>query len=331
MKDPVRLRDGDGSPLEQLFLRAAMDEQPDSRVEAIMLAPLGLGAVPTTQGLDAAAAQVGAGQAANTTAGVGGSMSVPPATAAAGLPLVKWAGITVVALSTASAGLFLMVQSPSGPKPADHPALMPIESSAHANGAATTPLDEQATTAARSIQGTSTRSGSAEAWFERSAPASDGHGSVSRDGTAETEESNPSRASDNPSRSQVVGETTARAEAKPSSGAQPSLLAADQPQDQEKTSTETAAATSLREEIALLDRARGQLRAGNPTRALQQLSTYDARFPNGVFRQEATVLRMDALRSQGQTENVSEIKEQFLRKHPESAHKARIESDRDGE
>jgi hypothetical protein len=58
----------------------------------------------------------------------------------------------------------------------------------------------------------------------------------------------------------------------------------------------------LREEIQLLDAARGALQRGSGAAALEQLERYRQRFPSGVLRREAAQLRQQAsaaLRSAG--------------------------------
>jgi hypothetical protein len=54
------------------------------------------------------------------------------------------------------------------------------------------------------------------------------------------------------------------------------------------------AATSIREEINLLDRARAQLSRGNPGVASEIIAQYFARYPNGELRAEAELVRREA-------------------------------------
>lgn len=54
------------------------------------------------------------------------------------------------------------------------------------------------------------------------------------------------------------------------------------------------AATSIREEIDLLDRARAQLARGNPGAAAEIIAHYFARYPRGVLREEAELVRREA-------------------------------------
>ena len=58
-------------------------------------------------------------------------------------------------------------------------------------------------------------------------------------------------------------------------------------------------APDLREEIRLLDQARSAVRAGDGAQALALLAKYARRYPRGQFRQEAQVLRVEALEQSG--------------------------------
>lgn len=52
--------------------------------------------------------------------------------------------------------------------------------------------------------------------------------------------------------------------------------------------------SQLREEIALLDRARAALQAGDARRCLERLDTYAERYPSGILIREAELLRRRA-------------------------------------
>jgi len=81
----------------------------------------------------------------------------------------------------------------------------------------------------------------------------------------------------------------------------------------------------LRDEIRLLDQARAAVRAGNGSEALALLGKYNRRYPRGQFRQEAQVLRVEALEQSGQKEAAAELGKQFVAAHPESPHVERVE------
>jgi len=74
----------------------------------------------------------------------------------------------------------------------------------------------------------------------------------------------------------------------------------------------------LREEIRLLDLARNAVRGQRPEEALASLNVYSQRFPAGAFRQEASVLRMQALAKRGDVSQASSMAKQFVESHPNS-------------
>jgi len=71
--------------------------------------------------------------------------------------------------------------------------------------------------------------------------------------------------------------------------AAPAAPAAVEPAAEEPSSGE------LREEIRLLDEARSALQRGSGAAALEQLDRYRQRFPSGVLRREASLLRQQAV------------------------------------
>lgn len=86
-------------------------------------------------------------------------------------------------------------------------------------------------------------------------------------------------------------------------------------------------ASTLEEEMRLLDQARSALRAGkNPGEALRLLSLYEKKYPAGTLRQEATVLRVSALEESGAEIRADELKSEFLKANPKSAHKKQLEN-----
>lgn len=87
------------------------------------------------------------------------------------------------------------------------------------------------------------------------------------------------------------------------------------------------AASTLEEEMRLLDQARSALRArGNPAEALRLLAIYEEKFPAGALRQEATVLRVSALKESGAETRANELTSEFLKENPKSAHKKQLEN-----
>lgn len=85
--------------------------------------------------------------------------------------------------------------------------------------------------------------------------------------------------------------------------------------------------STLNEEMRLLDQARAALAQDDQQRALAILSQYEQKYPRGVLKPEATVLRVSALSAAGQAEQADDLKKDFLDQHPTSAHRQRLEND----
>jgi hypothetical protein len=81
---------------------------------------------------------------------------------------------------------------------------------------------------------------------------------------------------------------------------------------------------TLAAEIALFDRVRAAVNAGESDRALGLLDDYERRFPAGAFRQEAEVVRVQALLQKGNRAAATRAGERFLAAHPTSPHAARL-------
>jgi len=99
------------------------------------------------------------------------------------------------------------------------------------------------------------------------------------------------------------------------------------PPDEAKASKRAPArapSDDVREEIRLLDHARAALLQHAPARALERLGQYAQRFPRGALRQEAAVLRIEALREQGDPARAAALAQEFLAKHPGSPHAERV-------
>lgn len=84
-------------------------------------------------------------------------------------------------------------------------------------------------------------------------------------------------------------------------------------------------APDLREEIRLLDEVRSAVRAGDGSQALALLGKYARRYPRGQFRQEAQVLRVEALEQSGNKQAAVALGKKFVAAHPESPHVERVE------
>ncbi len=82
----------------------------------------------------------------------------------------------------------------------------------------------------------------------------------------------------------------------------------------------------LRDELALIDAARTSLASGAASSALETLARYDARYPQGQLREEATAVRVEALFAAGRTAEARTVGERFLAEHPSSTHAQHVRS-----
>lgn len=86
------------------------------------------------------------------------------------------------------------------------------------------------------------------------------------------------------------------------------------------------APSTLADEMRLLDQVRSALKREDPREALRLLSIYENKYPSGALRPEATVLRVSALEESGADARAEELKSEFLKAHPKSAHKKQLEN-----
>jgi outer membrane protein assembly factor BamD (BamD/ComL family) len=82
----------------------------------------------------------------------------------------------------------------------------------------------------------------------------------------------------------------------------------------------------LRAELEALDTVRAGLAGGDFFGALSLLDTYFQNFYHGRLHLEAEVLRIDALARAGQPDAARSYAKEFLRRHPNSVHAARLQS-----
>ena len=73
----------------------------------------------------------------------------------------------------------------------------------------------------------------------------------------------------------------------------------------------------LRDEIRILDRARSALHSRTPHQALQELAQYFNAHPSGMLEPEAAVLRIEALREDGDRVQSAAASREFLARHPD--------------
>ncbi|MGE5784973.1 MAG: hypothetical protein ACM3ZE_10295 [Myxococcales bacterium] len=94
--------------------------------------------------------------------------------------------------------------------------------------------------------------------------------------------------------------------------------------DQPKAAASSQRLPDLREEIALIDRARTALRSGAPGQALSALDQYRARYPRGTLGQEARGMRIEALAASGNRARALAETSAFLSQNPKSPHSERL-------
>jgi hypothetical protein len=82
----------------------------------------------------------------------------------------------------------------------------------------------------------------------------------------------------------------------------------------------------LRLEVIALDRVHRTTDDGRPREALALLDEYATKFPRGKLREEATVLRIEALHANGDQARAESLAEQLLRDSPSTPYAARIRS-----
>lgn len=121
-----------------------------------------------------------------------------------------------------------------------------------------------------------------------------------------------------------VEPSTKSAEALPQEELRPVPLDALRPAPS-RAPNEKAKANDLSEEMRLVDSARAHVASGAAKKALSVLATYDRRFPRGALKQEAAVLRVEALEKSGDQRRAAELAKKFVSEHPNSPHVERVQ------
>jgi hypothetical protein len=88
--------------------------------------------------------------------------------------------------------------------------------------------------------------------------------------------------------------------------------------------TAEIAPDTLASELKSLEETRARLAAGDPTGALAKLSVYEKSFPRGALRNEATVLRIEALVKAGRRDEAKALGETYLRSHATDVNGQRV-------
>jgi hypothetical protein len=84
------------------------------------------------------------------------------------------------------------------------------------------------------------------------------------------------------------------------------------------------ATDSVREQLALVDRARKALGLGDVPGALRELDRYDRDFPSGMLSEEVLLLRVEALAARGDRAGSEALARRFLAAYPRSVHAGRV-------
>jgi hypothetical protein len=144
----------------------------------------------------------------------------------------------------------------------------------------------------------------------------------------------PSTATDAPLAPIAPKTSAAHRHTTPSShGAAPSPSAtsapahtSEAPETPSSKPTEAPRADALREESALVGRARDALRRGDTKTALTLVEEARTRFPQGILVQEREVVAIEALAKGGDADGASRRASAFLRAFPSSPHTAHVRS-----
>jgi TolA-binding protein len=85
----------------------------------------------------------------------------------------------------------------------------------------------------------------------------------------------------------------------------------------------TDVAASLLEQMALIDRARASLRAGDASHALQSVTEYRRKYPGGNFAPEALFLQMQASKQLGQATLATQAARELVERYPNAPNVSR--------
>jgi hypothetical protein len=94
----------------------------------------------------------------------------------------------------------------------------------------------------------------------------------------------------------------------------------------ERATALPAMGTALADEVNALDEARRALASGDAEGSLRALDAYDLRFGKRRLGPEATLLRIEALLTQGRTESAQKLGDQLLAAEPSGAYSQRVRS-----
>jgi len=90
------------------------------------------------------------------------------------------------------------------------------------------------------------------------------------------------------------------------------------------SSARISTGSSLAEQVQSLDRARVALGSGDSSSALREIAHYRAKWPDGVFLTEASVLEIEALAARGERALTAKRAADFVAAHPDSPQADRL-------
>jgi TolA-binding protein len=77
---------------------------------------------------------------------------------------------------------------------------------------------------------------------------------------------------------------------------------------------------AVRQQVSVLDRARSLTASGDLAGALRAIDEYGRRFPDGLFSEEASLLRMDVALARNDHGTAEVLARRFVSEHPQSVH-----------
>jgi hypothetical protein len=274
---------------------------------------------PPVKAKHVAAAALGLGSAALTSATAAEGAAVAAVVKASPLLLVKWVGIgTVVGVASIGAIRYSMPRSNAV---APHAVATVAAAPAQARDTIARTGGERAAPETEVNQAPSPEAPSPEV-PSRVAPAHEGR--VAQDVSPELPAAKPAAdvaAHARPSRATPAGLAANDAPAAPIPGA---LTNAAPSQLDPASPTPAITSSQLAAEVAMLDQARGAVAAKSGERALEVLGRYARQFPAGTLNLEATVLRIEALFLTGATAPAAALAREFLAAHPSSTHASHV-------
>ena len=138
----------------------------------------------------------------------------------------------------------------------------------------------------------------------------------------QVENTAPPRSADAPPKDEVVVTPDSLPSAPARSAAAPAPNTV--PRAANPTTPTPASSASIAREVELLDTVKAKLGAGDAPAAARALDAYDAEFPAGTLRPEATVLRVRTLLARGDRASAEKVGSEFLAKHPAGVHAKRV-------